>query len=113
MTRMYVESPEADELQGSVWLLYRDTFTPYAEHVHGGLAAAADVIKKIMEVFPKSNAMVDSGPPQRYIVRGITRRLQEGAFKCRWVRGSCNSTAYECVGDLHAHLRTHLPQATE
>ncbi len=110
MKRMYVESPDADELQGSVWTLYRDTFTPHSEQAQGGLAAAPELIKRIMEVFPKSNAMVDPGPPQRYIVRGITRRLQDGVFKCRWNRGTCSSASFKSVEELYAHLLDHLSQ---
>ncbi|KAG8954927.1 Chromatin structure-remodeling complex protein rsc9 [Tulasnella sp. 424] len=110
LRRMYVPAPGQDEIQGSIWLLYRDTFTPYLEQTLsiGGLANAADFIKKIMEVFPTAQAIVDPGPPQRYIIRGIKRRLQEGAFKCRWVRGACNAPAFQTVEDLYNHLLTHL-----
>lgn len=109
---MYIHAPDEDEVQGSVWILYRDTFTPYADKVTGGLAAAADIIKRIMEVFPQTSAVVDPGPPQRYVVRGIKRRLQEGAFKCRWDRGACSSPPFQSAADLYAHILSHTSEAT-
>lgn len=106
---MYVLARDEYEIQGDLWALYRDTFQPHSERANGGLAAATDVIKKMMDVFPEAHAILEPGPPPRYILKGIRRRFQEGTFKCRWQEGACGAPAFESAGDLVAHINaTHL-----
>ncbi|KAG9003782.1 Chromatin structure-remodeling complex protein rsc9 [Tulasnella sp. JGI-2019a] len=110
LARMYVLAREDEnEIQSNLWILYRDTFQPHSDRAVGGLAPAAEVIKRMMDVFPQTLAVLEQGPPQRYILKGIRRRFQEGVFKCRWAKGGCGAPSFESSGDLFKHIvDTHL-----
>lgn len=102
---MYVPGgPEEFEVQGNLWALYRDTFQPHSERAVGGLAPATEVVRGVMGVFPQTLAVLEQGPSQRYILKGIRRRYQEDTFKCRWDRGACGATAFENTKDLVDHV---------
>ncbi|KAG8885738.1 Chromatin structure-remodeling complex protein rsc9 [Tulasnella sp. 332] len=119
LARMYILAREDEyEIQSNLWVLYRDTFQPHSDRAVGGLAPAAEVIKKMMDVFPQTLAVLEQGPPQRYILKGIRRRFQEGVFKCRWTKGTCSVPSFENSGDLFkhivdAHLEVEMAQGGE
>ncbi|KAG8928060.1 Chromatin structure-remodeling complex protein rsc9, partial [Tulasnella sp. 418] len=111
MGKMFLEAPGHDETQVNFWSLYREIFTPFAEQCVGGLANAADVIKKIVVKFPQSAAVVDPGPPQRFIIKNVRRREQDGIYRCRWNKGQCSADIFGSALDLHVHLLGHMAES--
>lgn len=99
---MFMLKPDAEVTQVDFWTMYRDAFTPYGE-----ILQATDVIKNINMIYPSAQAMVIPGPPQRFIVRGVSRRkvkTSEERFKCHWKRSQCAEPAPENPGDLYEHI---------
>lgn len=89
--------------------MYKDLFTPYQERIP--LLAASDVIKHASVVYPNAVAMVLPGPPQKFIIRGITRRkkLVPADDKiCQWDRGQCTTSSFATHEELVGHVRSHL-----
>ncbi|OAX43029.1 hypothetical protein K503DRAFT_242475 [Rhizopogon vinicolor AM-OR11-026] len=109
MKIMFVATPEGELTQVDFWNLYKDAFTPFADH-HPVLVAS-DVIKNVNVVFPQAQAMVLPGPPQRFIVRGVDRRKDTQVaprFKCLWDRSQCSAAPFETPRDLYEHILEHL-----
>jgi chromatin structure-remodeling complex subunit RSC9 len=89
--------------------MYKDAFTPYADQAP--LLGASDVIKSITYIYPTAQAMVLSGPTQRFVVRGVERRKLSGdeeKFKCQWDKGACTAPALSTPSELAEHLLEHL-----
>ena len=100
---MFELHPDSEVTQVDFWTLYREVFSNYA-HALG----ASEVIKNVTVLWPEAVAMVLPGPPQRFIIRGVRRRLHKNAnvekFKCRWNRGECEAPAFESSSELYDHL---------
>lgn len=106
---MFVATPEGELTQVDFWNLYKDAFSPFADH-HPVLVAS-DVIKNVNVVFPQAQAMVLPGPPQRFIVRGVDRHNDTQStprFKCLWDRFQCSAEPLKTPGDLYDHILQHL-----
>ena len=109
MKTMFVAEPDGELTQVDFWNLYKDAFTPHIEHFP--VLVASDVIKNVNVVFPQAQAMVLPGPPQRFVVRGVSRRKETQAdqqFKCQWDRSQCNATPSSSAGELCDHLIQHV-----
>lgn len=104
---MFMLKADAEVTQVDFWTMYRDVFTPY-----GDILQATDVIKNINMIYPSAQAMVIPGPPQRFIVRGVSRRkvkTSEERFRCQWLRSQCSTSAPADAGDLYEHiLEAHI-----
>ncbi|KAH0838027.1 hypothetical protein J3R83DRAFT_6267 [Lanmaoa asiatica] len=109
MKTMFIAEPDGELTQVDFWNLYKDAFTPHSEHF--SVLVASDVIKNVNVVFPQAQAMVLPGPPQRFIVRGVSRRKETQAsqrFKCQWDRSQCSATPSSSIGELYDHLIQHV-----
>lgn len=109
MKTMFVAEPDGELTQVDFWNLYKDAFTPHIDHFP--VLVASDVIKNVNVVFPQAQAMVLPGPPQRFIVRGVSRRkeTQENQqFKCQWDGSQCSATPFSSAGELCDHLIQHV-----
>ncbi|KAI0309591.1 hypothetical protein OF83DRAFT_44482 [Amylostereum chailletii] len=110
MKIMFVAQADGELTQVDFWTFYKDLFAPYGEQ-YGGLLVASDVIKNVNLVFPQAQAMVLPGPPQKFIVRGVARRMDETTpdrFKCQWNSGGCVATPFASSGDLYDHVLEHI-----
>ncbi|KAJ7446478.1 hypothetical protein B0H11DRAFT_1745738 [Mycena galericulata] len=112
MKAMFVARPEGELTQVDFWNLYKDAFSPYSkEHP---LLVASDVIKNVSVVFPSAQAMVLQGEVQKFIVRGVDRRMVSVAnerFKCLWNKSKCDAPAFSAPGDLFDHILDHIADA--
>ena len=109
MKTMFVAEPDGELTQVDFWNLYKDAFTPHVEHFP--VLVASDVIKNVNVVFPQAQAMVLPGPPQRFVVRGVSRRKETQAsqrFKCQWDRSQCSAAPSSSIGELYDHLIQHI-----
>ena len=97
---------DAGELtQVEFWNLYKDVFAVHQDRFYA--LPASEVIKNVSVVFPSAVAMVLPGNPQRFVVRGVSRRREspEGdRFQCRWDRGQCAQPPFPSTGDLLEHV---------
>lgn len=106
---MFVAEPDGELTQVDFWNLYKDAFTPHVELFP--VLVASDVIKNVNVVFPQAQAMVLPGPPQRFVVRGVSRRKETQAnqrFKCQWDRSQCTTPPPSSPGELYDHLIQHV-----
>lgn len=111
---MFVAKPEGELTQVEFWNLYKDVFTPH-QHQYPVLAAT-DVIKNVNFVFPQAQAMVLPGPPQRFVVRGVDRVMDDielEKFKCRWDRSQCPTPQHSSPGELYDHILEHIAALEE
>jgi chromatin structure-remodeling complex subunit RSC9 len=112
MKSMFVLDPEGELTQVEFFQLYSVTFTPFNEA--SPLLAPADVIKNVNVVYPSAQALLLPGPPQKFVVRGVTRKQvklpNQDRYKCQWDRGQCpNPFSAQNPGDLYDHiLSAHL-----
>ncbi|KAF9245791.1 hypothetical protein BU15DRAFT_40495 [Melanogaster broomeanus] len=109
MKSMFVAEPEGELTQVDFWNLYKDAFTPHVDRFP--VLVASDVIKNVNIVFPQAQAMVLPGPPQRFVVRGVSRRKETQAsqrFKCQWERNQCTASPFASAGELYDHLLQHV-----
>ena len=113
IAKSFIFAPGEEETQVTFWTSYRETFTPFADACVGGMATAQDVIKNVMNQFPKALAIVVPGPPQRFIIRNVKRRQREGAYLCRWKRSQCSAEGFQTVDDLLAHVLGHLEGSSD
>ena len=116
MKTMFVAKVDGELTQVDFWNLYKDVFSPFQDQYP--LLVASDVIKNVNSVFPQAQAMVLSGPVQRFIVRGVDRRkdpVTNERFKCQWDQSQCTAPAFSSPGELYDHLLEHLTnlEATE
>ena len=107
---MFIAKEDGELTQVDFWTLYKDIFTPFQEQYP--LLVASDVIKNVNAVFPKAQAMVLPGPPQRFIVRGVDRRQSlsnNTQFKCQWDNSQCPMEPYKATDALYEHiLEAHI-----
>ena len=106
---MFIAQPDAELTQVEFWNSYKDLFAPFQDR--SPLLVASDVIKNVSTVFTIAQAMVLPGPPQRFVIRGITRNkahIPEERYKCLWNRGSCSSQALDGPEGLYSHIQSHL-----
>ncbi|KAI0706096.1 hypothetical protein BC835DRAFT_1312267 [Cytidiella melzeri] len=114
--KIMFQTDEADELtQVEFWNLYKDVFAVHQEQYYA--LPASEVIKNVTIVFPSAMAMVLQGPPQRFVVRGVSRRRDKpGAsrFQCRWDRGQCSHPHLTSPGEMYEHiLESHVNSQLE
>lgn len=111
---MYMAAPDKEVTQVEFWTNYKELFTPFQDRQP--LLVASDVIKNVGTVYSQAQAMVLPGPPQRFVIRGISRsqkEVAEGYYKCQWDRGTCESTNFTNPDELYEHLKsTHLDPLT-
>jgi chromatin structure-remodeling complex subunit RSC9 len=108
MKIMFFDKPDGELTQVDFWTLYKDRFTPHGEQ---SMMVASDVIKNVSLVFPRAQAMVIPGPPQRFVVRGVTRRMEDvpgEKFKCLWDREHCAHPPLAHAGALYDHVLQHI-----
>lgn len=106
---MFVPKADGELTQVDFWNLYKDAFTPFSDQQQ--LLVASDVIKNVTNVFPQAQAMVLTGPVQRFVVRGVDRRKESAAnerYRCQWDRSQCNSPPFGSPADLYDHILQHL-----
>ncbi|GJJ09594.1 hypothetical protein Clacol_003817 [Clathrus columnatus] len=109
MRSLFMSSDAEEVTQVEFWSLYRDTFSPRTDVQP--LLSAADVIKNVTQVFPTAQAMVLPGQPQRFVIRGIVRKMVDVTkerFKCHWNRSTCTSVTFTSSGTLWTHVLEHL-----
>ncbi|KAF8140590.1 hypothetical protein EV363DRAFT_1251276 [Boletus edulis] len=109
MKTMFVAEPECELTQVDFWNLYKDAFSPHVELFP--VLVASEVIKNVNTVFEHAQAMVLPGPPQRFVVRGVSRRKETQAsqqFKCQWDRSQCSAPPSSSAGELYDHLIQHV-----
>ncbi|KAI0095090.1 hypothetical protein BDY19DRAFT_916245 [Irpex rosettiformis] len=109
--KLMFDADEGGELtQVEFWNLYKDVFAVHQERCYA--LPASEVIKNVSLVFPSAMAMVLPGPPQRFVVRGVSRRRDNptsSPFQCRWNGRQCSQLHFESSGDLYEHiLDTHV-----
>lgn len=112
MRSLFLASDTEEVTQVEFWNLYRDTFSPRADVQP--LLSAAEVIKNVSQVFPTAQAMVLPGQPQRFVIKGITRKMvdvTEETFRCRWNRSACTATNLTLPTTLWDHVLQHLNNA--
>ncbi len=111
---MYMTAPDKEVTQVEFWTNYKEIFTPFQDRQP--LLVASDVIKNVGSVYAQAQAMVLPGPPQRFVIRGISRsqtEVAEGYYKCQWDRGTCESTNFTNPDELNEHLKSiHLEPLT-
>lgn len=101
--------PNEELTQVEFWNMYKDLFTPYSERTP--LLQASDVIKHASVIYPTAVAMVLTGPPQKFIIRGITRRkklVPADDKVCQWDRGQCLAIPFQTHEELVEHVKSHL-----
>lgn len=113
---MFVAKPDGEVTQVDFWNMYKDAFTPFADQYQ--LLPASDVIKHINNIFPQAQAMVVSGPIQRFVVRGVDRRkdpISNDRYRCHWDRSQCPAQPSASLGELYDHVLQHLsaPEVSE
>lgn len=109
MRSLFVASDAEEVTQVEFWSLYRDTFSPRADVPP--LLSAAEAIKNVSQVFPTAQAMVLPGQPQRFVIKGIARKMTdvtEETFRCRWNRSTCATPNFALPATLWAHVLEHL-----
>ena len=109
MKTMFVAEPDGELTQVDFWNLYKDAFTPHVEVFP--VLVASEVIKNVNIVFPQAQAMVLPGPPQRFVIHGVSRRKETQAsqrFKCQWDKSQCSATLSSSAGELYDHLIEHI-----
>lgn len=102
---------DAEVTQVDFWKLYQDVFQPFAT-AHA-LLPASEVIKNVTLVFPEARAMVLDGPPAKFIVKGVARRMETTAMerlKCRWERDQCPALVFSTPNGLAEHVKGHVLQ---
>lgn len=101
--------PTEELTQVEFWNMYKDSFTPFNDR--SPLLAASDVIKHASVIYPSAVAMVLPGPPQRFIIRGITRRkklVPADNKVCQWNQGQCTAGPFPTHEELYQHVKAHL-----
>ncbi|KAI5122364.1 hypothetical protein M0805_004121 [Coniferiporia weirii] len=104
-----VANPDEELTQVEFWNTYKDHFTRFQDR--HPLLVASDVIKNASIVYTNAVAMVLPGPPQKFIIRGITKRKELVIVEnnvCQWNRSACSSESFKSPEELHAHVRSHL-----
>lgn len=111
---MFVADSEGEMTQVEFWSAYKELFTPFQERVP--LLVAADVIKNVSVIFPQAQAMVLPGPPQRFVIHGISRKKTDiiaDPYVCQWDQSQCSEPGLGSPEALHAHIETHLNNMPE
>lgn len=110
MKTMFEPSTKGELTQVEFWNLYKDLFSQYQERCPP--LVASEVIKYVSVVFPQAQAMVLSGPPQKFVIRGVTRRqdrVTENKFRCYWDHSQCPAAPLASTQELYDHILTeHL-----
>lgn len=106
---MFAINPDAEVTQVDVWNLYKDAFQPYQDSYP--LLAAPDVVKNFSNVYAVAQPMVLSGPPVKFIIRGVDRRKDISAadrLKCQWDRSECSAPPFSTPAELCEHVLQHV-----
>lgn len=114
MRALFVASDAEEVTQVEFWNLYRDKFGPKQDVQP--ILSAAEVIKNVPHVFPTAQAMVLPGQPQRFVIKGITRKtidITEERFRCQWDRSGCTSVNFQTVDELWVHVTQHINASSE
>lgn len=110
MSKMFENSPKAEQTQVTFWTLYKDTFAPFTEYP---MLQAADIIRNVTIQFPDATASVVHDPAgiaqDRFVIQNIRRRLRPPSpfrFRCLWKDGvDCGeSQSQETPEKLYNHL---------
>jgi chromatin structure-remodeling complex subunit RSC9 len=115
---LFEEDTEAHITQIALWQAYQACFTPTVVDTGIQLLPAADFIKNVSTTFAeKAAAQVQAGPVQKFIIKGIRRRLVpvdmkgEEYSKCLWHnpnRSTCGQF-FMSPEEMYKHiLQTHL-----
>lgn len=115
---LFEEDAEAHITQIALWQAYQACFNPTIAETGVQLLPAADFIKNVSTTFAeKAAAQVQAGPVQKFIIKGIRRRLVpvdlkgEEHSKCLWhnQNGSTCGQFFMSPEEMHKHiLQTHL-----
>lgn len=115
---LFEEDAEAHITQIALWQAYQACFNPTIAETGVQLLPAADFIKNVSTTFAeKAAAQVQAGPVQKFIIKGIRRRLVpvdlkgEEYSKCLWhvPNGSTCSQFFMSTEEMYKHiLQTHL-----
>lgn len=111
---MFVSDPQGELTQVEFWTGYKELFTPFQER--SPLLVASDVIKNVSSIFPQAQAMVLPGPPQRFVIHGISRRKKEivaDPYICQWDRSQCPEAPFTSPEALNTHVEAHLKSLTD
>ena len=109
MKIMFIAKPDGELTQVDFWTFYKDVFTPHGDRYPH--LPASEVIKNVNLVFPEAQAMVLQDPVQRFIVRGVARRVDTLAaerLKCRWDKGQCPAAVFPSITELFEHVLEHI-----
>ncbi|THG95396.1 hypothetical protein EW145_g7966, partial [Phellinidium pouzarii] len=104
-----VSNPNEELTQVEFWNAYKDHFASFQER--HPLLVASEVIKNASVAFPNAAAMVLPGPPQKFIIRGITKRKKVIIVEnniCQWNHSQCVPESFKTPADLHAHVQIHV-----
>jgi chromatin structure-remodeling complex subunit RSC9 len=115
---LFEEDREESITQIAMWQAYQARFSPMAAQTGRALLPAAEFIKNVSATFgDKVAAQVQSGPVQKFIIKGLRRRLTPVNFKgepfarCLWKKYG-NSTCGEFFMNpeqMYQHiLRNHI-----
>jgi len=115
---LFEEDSEAHITQIALWQAYQACFTPTVGETGVQLLPAADFIKNVSTTFAeKAAAQVQAGPVQKFIIKGIRRRIVpvdlkgEEYSKCRWQYqngGTCGQF-FMSPEEMYKHiLQSHL-----
>jgi chromatin structure-remodeling complex subunit RSC9 len=115
---LFEEDRDESITQIAMWQAYQARFTPMALQTGRPLLPAAEFIKNVSSTFAeKASAQVQSGPVQKFIIKGIRRRSVPVDFrgeefhKCLWkTYGStpCGEFFMDPVKMQQHILRNHL-----
>ncbi|KAH8110621.1 hypothetical protein DFH11DRAFT_1690702 [Phellopilus nigrolimitatus] len=109
LRNILVDNPNEELTQVEFWNGYKDHFVRFQDR--HPLLVASDVIKNASLCYPAAQAAVLPGPPQKFIIRGITRRKKVIIVErnvCQWERSLCAAEHFKTPEELHAHVKTHL-----
>ncbi len=98
---MFEPSSQGELTQVEFWNLYKDLFSQYQERCPP--LVASEVIKYVSVVFSQAQAMVLPGPPQKFVIRGVTRRqdkVTENKYRCYWDHSQCPAAPLASTQEL-------------
>lgn len=108
---VFEAAPDVELPQVDLWTAYRTTFEPLLAGVPADsplvLGTAGEVIKLSQEVFKASPMVVDPGPRQRFVIKGIRVRedlSKSGALACEW-QGCALVSGLESPQSLYDHIK--------